>query len=113
MKPQPETYKCNVIKRARVEGLEHENYKEVYAQAMKTDNDYHVVNLFRCKQRCFQAVSKGSQMAILSKSLVLINKDTQDLHLQHLIEKNGIETMMPRKGNARQCATSFSYFIID
>ncbi|KAJ8898036.1 hypothetical protein PR048_003396 [Dryococelus australis] len=63
MKPQPETYKRNVMKRARVKGLEYVNYKGTYVQATKTGTDC------QCRQKCFQMVSGGSRMAILSTFL--------------------------------------------
>lgn len=45
--------------------------------------------------------------------LDLPNKDTQDLHLQRLIEKNEIKTRRPRKENAKQRAASFSYYVMN
>ncbi|KAJ8885280.1 hypothetical protein PR048_011477 [Dryococelus australis] len=41
--------------------------------------------------------------------LDLPNKDTQNLHLQCLIENNDIKTRRPRK--AKQCTTRLSYFL--
>ena len=105
-KRNPESHKKNIIRSAKVKGIEHTNLKGKIVQARKTGESC------KCNKKCFDNFNEDQQLNILFKFNSFASKDEQDIFLQNLIEKHDIKTRRPRTEipKSRQC--SFEYFVL-
>ncbi|KAG8297143.1 hypothetical protein J6590_041451 [Homalodisca vitripennis] len=65
-------YKCEVIKRARVKGLEYRNWKENVVQKKELNGQC------RCKKKCCESLSEDIQFEVFTKLYSYDTKNEQD-----------------------------------
>lgn len=82
-----DTYKRNVIRKARVKGEEYTNYKGDIVSG-KSIADELVCN---CPRKYDMHINKDTKIAIWNSFYLLETKNEQDLHLQTLVEARAVK----------------------
>ena len=100
-------YKRNVIKRAKLKGIEHFNHVGKVVPAKTTGEPC------SCKLKCFNSVSEDDRVEIVTRFLNIASKDQQDLYLQGLIDCNDVQRHRKRKSDSNSARTkSFTYHVM-
>jgi hypothetical protein len=99
-------YKRNVIKKAKLQGIDHINHVGKSVPAKKTGESC------SCNLKCFNSISKDNQLDILTNFLNIPTKNQQDLFLQGLIECCDVKRHRNRKNSNSERNKSFIYHVM-
>ncbi|XP_046662908.1 uncharacterized protein LOC124355798 [Homalodisca vitripennis] len=98
-----EKYRRNVIKKSKVEGKEHVNWKGKTVPAKNPGS-----NVCSCKSNCLQSFSEGDMIEIFSKLHNMTTKVEQDIFIQSLMEVSPVERERSRPGSSSEKPKAFS-----
>lgn len=88
-----EQYERNVIKNARVHGLQYKNYKGTVVQQKLVPEQL----ICKCKAKCYLHIDDDNKNLIWNNFYKLDTKNTQDTYLHALIESRPIVRRRPKK----------------
>ncbi|KAJ4426861.1 hypothetical protein ANN_26660 [Periplaneta americana] len=103
-KANPQSYKRNVVKQARLKGEAYTNYSGKKIDAKTVGEN--------CRMQCTQNIGDDDYVEIFKQIYTLKTKNEQDIFLQGLIDVQDIARNRLRQGEKKLDRTSFKYHVL-
>ncbi|XP_063237439.1 uncharacterized protein LOC134539381 [Bacillus rossius redtenbacheri] len=102
-----EEYKCQRIKRARLQGKEYANYRRNVVKTKSTTESC------RCARKCYDKIDIAQRGKLLDAIHSFSCKNEQDIYLQGLLDAVPIKHRRPRNGDkSGKRSSSFTFHVV-